>query len=253
MVNNFNSYIKTDTKNNTEPDSKNNTKKKDTKNNTEPDTKNNTKKKDTKNNTKPDAKNNTKNNAKPDTNDDTWASIRNKQKSIENRYKSLLETKKTIKNNIDSVNSGLKKLPSESQLKANELIKLNTILNNLINVIWCEIHERDKKVIKKIDINKIKNVGSFINELKDIMNHKILLLKTSVIVKLNVIISDIKNKSNVEDIYNYSNNDKIFMIYNDLENYMKHLERDLRSIKQNLKTISAYQTDSQKTLMRFLN
>ena len=89
--------------------------------------------------------------------------------------------------------------------------------------------------------------------MKGIINHKILLLKTSVIVKLNVIISDIKNKSNVEDIYNYSNNDKIFMIYNDLENYMKHLERDLRSIKQNLKTISAYQTDSQKTLMRFLN
>ena len=40
------------------------------------------------------------------------------------------------------------------------------------------------------------------------------------------------------------------MIYNDLENYMKHLKIDLGSIKQNLKTISAYQTDSYKTLMR---
>ena len=138
-------------------------------------------------------------------------------------------------------------------MKANELIKLDTILNDSINVIWREIHDRDKKVIKKIDINKIKNVDSFIYELKDIINHKILLLKTSVIVKLNVIISHIKNKSNVEDIHNYSNNDKIFMIYNDLENYMKHLERDLWSIKQNLKTISAYQTDSHKTLMKFLN
>ena len=63
-------------------------------------------------------------------------------------------------------------------MKANELIELDTILNNLINIIWCEIHERDK-VIKKIDINKIKNVDSFIYELKDIINHKILLLKTS--------------------------------------------------------------------------
>ena len=79
--------------------------------------------------------------------------------------------------------------------------------------------------------------------MKDIINHKILLLKTSVIVKFNVIISDIKNKSNIDDIYNYSNKDKIFMIYNDLENYMKHLKRDLGSINQNLKTISAYQTD----------
>ena len=109
-----------------------------------------------------------------------------------------------------------------------------------------------KKVIRKIDINKIINVDSFIYELKDLINHKILLLKISVIVKLNVIISDIKNKSNIDYIYNYSNKDKIFMIYNDLENYMKHLKRDLGSIKQNLKTISAYQTDSHKTLMRFL-
>ena len=212
-INNFNSYIKTDTKNNTKPDSKNNTKKKDTKNNTEPDTKNNrepdsknnTKKKDTKNNTnKKDTKNNsesdTKNNSKPDTEDDiewnindTRASIRKNQIAIKNRYKSFLETKKTIRNNIDSVYSRLKKLPRESQLKANELIKLDSILNDSINVIWREINDRDKKAIKKIDINKIKNVDSFIYELNAIINHKILLLKTSVIVKLNVIITDKKN------------------------------------------------------------
>ena len=64
----------------------------------EPDTKNNTKKKD----------------IKPDTNDDTRAPIRNKQKSIKNRNKSLLETKKTFKNNIDSIYRALKKLPNES-------------------------------------------------------------------------------------------------------------------------------------------
>ena len=52
----------------------------------------------------------------------------------------------------------------------------------------------------------------------------------------------------MDDIYNYNNKDKIFMIYNDLEKYMKHLKRDLRSIKQNFKIISAYQTDSRKTL-----
>ena len=229
-INSLNSYIKIDTKNNSEPGSKNNTKKKDTKNNTEPDTKNKT---------------------KPYTKDDIESNINDIRASIKNRCKNLLEAEKTIRNNI-LVYSGLKKLPSESHSKANELIKLDTILNDSINVIWREIHDRDKKVIKKIDINKIKNVDSFIYELKDIINHKILLLKTSVIVKLNVIITDIKNKSNIDDIYNYSNKDKIFMIYNDLEKYMKHLKRDLGSMKQNLKMISAYQTDSHKTLMRFL-
>ena len=137
-------------------------------------------------------------------------------------------------------------------MKANELIKLDTILNDSINVIWREINDSYKKVIKKIDINKIKNVDSFIYELKAIINHNILLLKTSFILKLNVSISDIKNKSDMDDIYNYSNKDKIFKIYNDLEKYMKHLKRDLGSMKQNLKRISAYQTDSHKSLMRFL-
>ena len=133
-------------------------------------------------------------------------------------------------------------------MKANELIKLDTILNDSINVIWREINDSYKKAIKKIDINKIKNVDSFIYEMKAIINHKILLLKTSAIVKLNVVITDVKNKSNMDDIYNYSNKNKIFMIYNDLEKYMKHLKRDLGSIKQNFKIISAYQTDSRKTL-----
>ena len=47
-----------------------------------------------------------------------------------------------------------------------------------------------KKGIKKIDINKIKNVDSFIHQLNITINDKIILLKTLVIVKLNRIISD---------------------------------------------------------------
>ena len=71
--------------------------------------------------------------------------------------------------------------------------------------------------------------------MKGIINHKILLLKTSVIAKLNLIISDIKNKSNIGDVYNYNDKDQLFMIDNDLDKYMKHLKRDLGTIKQNLK------------------
>ena len=58
LINMFNLYIKEDTKNNTEPDTKNKTES-DTKNNIEPDTKNKTEP-DTKNNIKSDTKNNTK-------------------------------------------------------------------------------------------------------------------------------------------------------------------------------------------------
>ena len=102
LISNFNVCDKADTR---KKDSESDTKKKDTENNARPDIKNNTKL-DTNDDTKPDTNDDTK----PDTNDDTRASIKNKQKSINNRYKSLLETKKTIKNNIDSIYKVLKKI-----------------------------------------------------------------------------------------------------------------------------------------------
>ena len=58
------------------------------------------------------------------------------------------------------VYNAFKKLPNESQPKLIEIIRLDTILNDSINVIWREIYERDRKVFKKIDINKIKNVDT---------------------------------------------------------------------------------------------
>ena len=79
--------------------------------------------------------------------------------------------------------SSLKKLPNKSQPKLTELFRLDAISNNSINVIWREIYERDKKGVKKIDVNKIKNVDGFIDQLKNIIDNKTVLLKTTVIVK----------------------------------------------------------------------
>ena len=85
-----------------------------------------------------------------------------------------------------------------------------------------------------------------------VINNKKQLLKTLVIVKLNRIISDIKTKSKIDDVYNFNDKDKLFMINNDLDKYMKILKKDTGSIKQILKTISANQTDSHQTLMKLL-
>ena len=192
-------------------------------------------------------------NNKPATSADVKAHIIDIQKLIKQRNKSLLETKKTIKNNIDLVYTALKKLPNESQPKLAELLRLDTILNDSINVKWREIYERDKKGIKKIDANKIKNVDGFIPQLKNMINNKNVLLKTTVIVKLNRIISDFKEKSGMDDVYNYDDIDKLVMINNDLDKYMKYLKKDIGSIKTILKTISANQTDSHQTLMNLFN
>ena len=112
---------------------------------------------------------------------------------------------------------------------------------------------RERKVFKKIDANKIKSVDSFIDQLKNIINNKTVLLKTTAIVKLNSILSDLKVKSGMDNVYNYDDIDKLSMINNDLDKYMKHLKRDIGSIKTISKTISANQSDSHQTLMKLLN
>ena len=73
--------------------------------------------------------------------------------------------------------------------------------------------------------------------MNNVINNKKQLLKTLVIVKFNRTISDIKTKSNTDNVYNYDNTDKLFMIYNDLDKYIKRLKKDLGYIKQDLKTI----------------
>ena len=83
-------------------------------------------------------------NDEPATNADIKAIIKDKQKIIKQRFKSLLQTRKNIKNNIELINSTLKKLPKESQPKLIELIRLDTISNDSINVVWREIYEREK-------------------------------------------------------------------------------------------------------------
>ena len=111
----------------------------------------------------------------------------------------------------------------------------------------------ERKVFKKIDVNKIKNVDGFIDQLINIINNKTVLLKITVIVKSNSIISDLKVKSGMDDVYNFNEKDKLSKIDNDLDKYMKHLKRDIGNIKTFLKTISANQTDSHQTLMKLLN
>ena len=61
------------------------------------------------------------------------------------------------------------------------------------------------------------------------------MLKTLFIVKLNRIISDIKEKSKTDDVYNFNDRDKLLLIYNDLDKYINHLNKDLAKIKQDLK------------------
>ena len=107
------------------------------------------------------------------------------------------------------IHSSLKKLPKEPQSKLIELIRLDTVSNDLINIVWREIYDRERKTFRKIDVNKVKNVDAFIEQLINVVNNKIVLLKTTVITKLNYVISDLKVKSGMDDVYNFNDIDKL--------------------------------------------
>ena len=89
----------------------------------------------------------------------------------------------------------LKKLPKEPQPKLIELIRLDTMPNDSINVVWRKMYERERKTFKKIDANKLKNVDAFIDKLINVINNKTVFLKTTVITKLSCII----DKSKIRD------------------------------------------------------
>ena len=149
--------------------------------------------------------------------------------------------------------SSLKRLPKEPQPKLIELIRLDTMSNDSLNVVWREIYERERKTFKKIDANNVKSVDDFIDKLINVINNKTILLKTTVITKLNCIISSLKVKLGMDVFYNFNDIDKLSKINNDLDKYMNRLKREIGSTKTVLKMISTNQTDSHQTLMKLLN
>ena len=125
--------------------------------------------------------------------------------------------------------------------------------NDSINVVWHEIYGRERKTFKKIDANKVKNVDAFMDQLISVINNKTILLKTTVITKLNCIIGDLKVKSGMNDVYNFNDIDKLSRVNNDFDKYMNRLKRDIGSVKTILKTVSTNQNDSHQILMNLLN
>ena len=87
----------------------------------------------------------------------------------------------------------------------------------------------------------------------NVINNKTVLLKTTVISKLNCIIGDLKVKSGMDDVYNFNYIDKLSKINNDVDKYMNRLKRDIGSVKIIIKTVSTNQNDSHQILIKLSN
>ena len=93
---------------------------------------------------------------------------------------------------------------------------------------------RERKTFKKIDAIKVKSVDAFIDQLINVINIKTVFLKTTVTVKLDCIIGDLKVKSGMDDVYSFNDIDKLAKVNNDFDKYMNRLKRD-RECKNNSK------------------
>ena len=153
------------------------------------------------------------------------------KKLIITQSKKLINLKSTIESNIKSVNKKMRKLPKGLQLKLSQLNNIDIIINELINVIWHELHEKKRRGQSKIKIKKIKDTKGYVNELTLIVSFKLTMIKTFY-SKLDDVMPDIQNK-----IKNKESTDEIISY--------------LESYKKRLKTISDYQSNSIKTFRQY--
>ena len=128
--------------------------------------------------------------------------INNKMNIINKIYIRLAKAKTEITNTIKSVHKAMRELKDEiysddSWLRLVKLNKIDVILDDAINVVRYEIYGKKRKSPKMINIDRHKNTDGYVSKLTVIINDKIKLVRTINMKKIDSIMCDIKNKSNM--------------------------------------------------------
>ena len=99
--------------------------------------------------------------------------IINNKKALINKINIRLSKAKTkVSNNIKSIYKGLSKLQNDDSWLRLELNKIDTILDDAINVVWYDIYGKNRKSSKIINIDKHKDIDGYVSKLTAIMNNK---------------------------------------------------------------------------------
>ena len=90
----------------------------------------------------------------------------------------LAKAKNKVTNKIKSVYKAMCELQDNTYSNDSwlSLVKLNgidTILDEVLNVVWYEIYGKNRKSSKMININKHKDIDEYVSNLTDIINNKI--------------------------------------------------------------------------------
>ena len=99
------------------------------------------------------------------------------------------------------------KICDDPWLKLNELQKMNILIDEAFDNAWRMIHDKDRKMHKKNDINKYLEIDRYVDKYTDIINGKIELLNNigvildSAMIEIQSkvdMINDVKQKENID-------------------------------------------------------
>ena len=177
----------------------------------------------------------------------------NNKKNLINKINIRLSKAKTKgTNNIKSVYKAKCKLQDEiylndTGLRLDELNMIDNIFDDTLNVVWYEIHGKNRKSSKMINLCKHKkSIGKYVSKLDDIIINNIKLI-SAINMKINRTMSDLKNKANMvnEKIHKES-------VMGNLDEIIAYLNNVLKKSEKSLETIDVYITSCRKTLGQYL-
>ena len=121
----------------------------------------------------------------------------------------------------------------ESWLRLVELDKIDAIIDEAIDIVWNTFYEKNRINPETIEIDKHKDIDGYVNELTDLINHRIEQVNR-MHREIDNVTSEIKNETDKidEKIHNVSemDNDTLHWIDGRLNNIMTRSRKKLRWI-----------------------
>ena len=121
--------------------------------------------------------------------------IKHKMDLINEINKRLEKAKTKLTNKVEPVYQAMRKLQDDLWLRLVELNKIDTILDDAINVLWYEIYGKNRKMSKMNNIDKHKDI-KYVSKLTNIIKYKIRLTKI-ISMQIDCGMCNIKNKTNM--------------------------------------------------------
>ena len=121
----------------------------------------------------------------------------------------------------------------ESWLRLVELDKIDAIIDEAIDIVWNMFYEKNRINPETIEIDKHEDIDGYVNELTDLINHRIEQVNR-MHREIDNVTSEIKNETDKidEKIHNVSemDNDTLHWIDGRLNNIMTRSRKKLRWI-----------------------